>query len=433
VSILPKLNFKDELARNLYSLVWILILPILLFNWLINFAKYNSVVAKEYLSRFGICHQEIRKGGFWLHCASVGEVMATQQLVERILNSHPHVAITISTNTMTGRERVTQLFGQKVAHVYLPYDFPLFINALLGRIAPCLLLVTEMELWPNLCHCSWKNHVPIFLVNGRMSEKSTITYLKLSWLITPLLQKLSGICAQSSRDVDNYLILGADKSKIILTNNIKFDLQISDYDIAQAAKIKEVFHLENRTIIVAGSTHETEEQLVIDAYLNLVTQYPRLFLILVPRHPQRFESVSDMLVKQNISYVRLSHSHTPNKLPKVLLADQMGVLRALYSLAKVAFVGGSLVPRGGHNALEPAALGVPVLMGNSTYNNPQICQALQQAGALVFIENSQEISQQITQWLNDETLRQKAADAGKMVVNQNKGAIDKTLSALGLL
>jgi 3-deoxy-D-manno-octulosonic-acid transferase len=431
---LIKLSIKEELSRYVYSFVWLLLLPILVVNGVINFAKFNRVVAKEYLSRFGLGHKHIQQGGFWLHCASVGEVVAVQQLVERLLVNHPKAAITISTNTMTGRERVKQLFGQKVQHLYLPYDFPLFIQVLLKKIQPRMMLITEMELWPNLCHYCWRKQVPIFLINGRMSEKSTNSYLKLTWLIQPLLRKLSAICAQGQRDLDNYLKLGANKKSVILTNNMKFDLEISANDLAEATKISSMFHLENRTLIVAGSTHEPEEQLMLDAYLPLAKQQDNLLLVIVPRHPQRFAAVNELLVKQNIAFVRLSSiAEHEGAMPQVLLADQMGVLRALYSLAKIAFVGGSIAHRGGHNALEPAALGVPVLMGRSIYNNPHICETLQQAGALVFIDNSKELQGQCKQWLNDESLRQQAAEAGQRVVNQNKGAIDNTLAVLGLL
>lgn len=422
-----------EITRFLYTVVWLLLLPFLLFSWLVKFVKYNNVIAKEYLSRFGITNIKPKKGGFWLHCASVGEVVAVQQFVERLLSKYPQLAITISTNTMTGRERVQQLFAHKVAHVYLPYDFPLFIYPLLKKIQPRMLLITEMELWPNLCHCSWREKIPVFLINGRMSEKSTGSYKKLAWLITPLLQKLSGICAQGSRDVENYIKLGADQNSLILTNNIKFDLAIDQRDYAVAQKICQDFNLQHRTVVVAGSTHAPEEQLMLDAYTNLVSQQPNLLLIIVPRHPQRFEVVNDLLVKQNISFVRLSQPIAAKESIQVILADKMGVLRALYSLANIAFVGGSIAPRGGHNALEPAALGIPIVMGRSTYNNPQICEALQQAGALVYIDDSQDLNKQCALWLANEPLRQQAAEAGKKVLSQNKGAIDRTLSALGLL
>ncbi|MGO4893054.1 3-deoxy-D-manno-octulosonic acid transferase [Flavobacterium sp. W21_SRS_FM6] len=429
---LTELSVKGELARYLYSLLWLLLLPILLINWLFNFTKFNSVVAKEYLSRFGYSNKSIVKGGIWLHCASVGEVVAMQQLVERLLITQPCGAITISTNTMTGRERVQQLFADKVVHLYLPYDFSWCIYPLLKKIQPRKLLITEMELWPNLCHCSWRKKVPTYLVNGRMSEKSAASYQKLAWLSQPLLNKLSGICAQGTRDVDNYLALGANNTTLVLTNNVKFDLVISENDYAEAAKMSEKFHLKNRTIIVAGSTHDSEELVAIEAYRQLAQQFPNLLLILVPRHPQRFSEVNDILLQQKLIFTRMSEPEYKENL-EVLLVDKMGVLRALYSLANIAFVGGSIALRGGHNALEPAAFGVPILMGKSTYNNPQICETLHQAGALAFIENSDDFSQQCVRWLEDETLRQQATDAGLRVIKQNRGAIERTLAVLNLL
>lgn len=420
-------------SRYLYSLVWLLLLPFLLVNWLSKLIKYGGVVAKEYLSRFGLCFKSIPKNGFWIHCASVGEVVAVQQLVERLIRQYPDVSIVMTTNTMTGRERVTQLFSARVNHLYLPYDFPLFIHLVLTKLQPRMLLITEMELWPNLCHGSHSKKIPVYLVNGRMSEKSKMSYQKLAWLIKPLLTNLDGICAQGSRDVENYLALGISPEKIVLTNNIKFDLHINQQDYAAAAQLVEQFHIQNRVILVAGSTHEPEEQLVLDAYHELVKQVPNLLLIIVPRHPQRFEQVSSLLNKQNIQFIRLSETRQCDATTQVVLADKMGLLRPLYTLANVAFVGGSVAQKGGHNALEPAAVGVPVAMGRSIFNNPQICQMLEQAGVLIFIDNYQQLKEVCLHWLNDPEAYKVVSAKAKQVVAQNKGAIDQTFTFLGLL
>ena len=425
-------KFSEQFSRYLYSFLWLLLIPILLIKWVLNFVNHDRQVAKEYLSRFGFSLTKTDKHGFWIHCASVGEVVAAQQLIERLLQRYPDVVITITTNTMTGRARVAELFTHRVTHYYLPYDFPLFVNALLAKLQPRMLLVTEMELWPNLCHSCWKLSIPVFIVNGRMSEKSTLSYQKLKWLIRPLLNKLSGVCAQGERDYQNYLKLGVSQNRLKLTNNIKFDLLISDSELQLATELSQRYKLAGRTLLVAGSTHESEEQVMIDAYLKLSQRFPELLLVIVPRHPQRFEQVNTLLSKQNLSVIRISQEQVCSSSTQVVLADQMGILRSLYALAAIAFVGGSIAQRGGHNALEPAALGVPILMGKSIYNNPQICQELEHAGALHFVENSQQMADYCETLLSQPELHQAAAKAGLEVIALNRGALERTLSFLKL-
>jgi 3-deoxy-D-manno-octulosonic-acid transferase len=221
--------------------------------------------------------------------------------------------------------------------------------------------------------------------------------------------------------------------KLTLTNNIKFDLSISDQDIALSQTIKSNFALEQRLLIVAGSTHEPEEQILLDAYLSLVTLYPELLLVILPRHPQRFKKVHQLLQKQNVETILMSEAKPCQSNTQVLLCDQMGKLRSIYALAEISFVGGSLADRGGHNALEPAAVGVPMLMGESTYNNTAICQALAESGALLNVTDAQQIESAYQKWLDNPEQRKLAGDAGKQVLTVNSGAIQKTLGVLEML
>jgi len=291
-------------------------------------------------------------------------------------------------------------------------------------------LINEMELWPNLCHQCWRLHIPIFIINGRMSEKSTKTYQKFPSLFQPMFEKITAICAQDNRDYQNYLTLGVAPEKLTLTNNIKFDLSISAKDIEMSHKIRIQFALEQRLLIVAGSTHEPEEQILLDAYLKLFSAYPQLLLVIVPRHPQRFEKVYQQLQKQNIETVLMSEKNACQSNTQVLLCDQMGKLRSIYALADISFVGGSLANRGGHNALEPAAVGVPILMGESTYNNPTICQVLADSGALLFVTDAHQIESTCKTWLDNPEQRKLAGEAGKQVLTDNSGAIQKTFDVI---
>jgi 3-deoxy-D-manno-octulosonic-acid transferase len=422
---------KQKIVLLGYSLLWLLIIPFTLCHFVYQFIRRKPGYTKARLSRYGFTlNQKNQKGGLLIHCASVGEVVAIQNLVEQLLNNNPKQRVTITTNTTTGADRVKLLFAERVDHTYLPYDFPLFLTLFLNREQPTKVLINEMELWPNLCHQCWRSNIPIFIINGRMSEKSTKTHQKFPSLFQPIFEKVTAVCAQEKRDYLNYLTLGVSSDKLILTNNIKFDLTISEQDITLSRSIQKNFALKQRLILVAGSTHEPEEQILLNAYLALVKDYPTLLLILVPRHPQRFARVHQLLQKQNIETVLMSEATLCQSTTQVLLCDQMGKLRSIYALADISFVGGSLADKGGHNALEPAAVGAPILMGNSIYNNPAICQALADEGALLTVTDAQQIESACRTWLDNPEQKKQAADAGKNVLAHNSGAIQKTIEVL---
>ncbi|MGK0383160.1 MAG: 3-deoxy-D-manno-octulosonic-acid transferase [Flavobacteriales bacterium] len=422
---------KQKIVLLVYSSLWLLIVPFAFCHFVYQFVKRKPGYTKARLSRYGFTlSKNKKKSGLLIHCASVGEVVAIQNLVEQLLNTNPNQRITITTNTTTGADRVKLLFAERVEHAYLPYDFPLFLKLFMHREHPTKVLINEMELWPNLCDQCWRLNIPIFIINGRMSEKSTKTHQKIPSLFQPIFEKVTAVCAQEHRDYLNYLTLGVNPDKLILTNNIKFDLTISEHDIALSQSIKSNFAIQQRLILVAGSTHEPEEQILLEAYLALVKIYPTLLLIIVPRHPQRFVKVHQLLQKQNIETILMSEATSCQATTQVLLCDQMGKLRSIYALADISFVGGSLAEKGGHNALEPAAVGVPILMGMSTYNNPAICQVLADSGALLTVTDAHEIESACKKWLDNPKQKQTASDAGKQVLTQNSGAIQKVLDVI---
>lgn len=431
MTTLFKSSTKQKLVLFGYSTLWLLIIPFAVCHLIYQLISRKPGYTKKHLSRYGFTsNRGNQKNGPMIHCASVGEVVAIQNLVEQLLDNNPNQRITITTNTTTGADRVELLFADRVDHAYLPYDFPLFIKLFLSKKRPTKVLINEMELWPNLCDQCWRSNIPLIIINGRMSEKSTKTYQKHLSLFQPMFKKIAAVCAQDHRDYQNYLTLGVSPDKLTLTNNIKFDLTISDYDILLSQTIKKSFDLKQRLIIVAGSTHEPEEQILLDAYLALVSVYPELLLIIVPRHPKRFVKVHQLLQKQNIKTILMSEAKPCQPDTQVLLCDQMGKLRSIYALADISFVGGSLTDRGGHNALEPAAVGVPILMGESTYNNPAICQALADRGALLAVKDAKQIGAACKEWLENPEKRKHAGDAGKQVLAINSGAIQKTINVL---
>jgi len=243
---------------------------------------------------------------------------------------------------------------------------------------------------------------------------------------------VSGVCAQGLRDYKNYQGLNIEQEKLSLSNNIKFDMKLDEKDCLVAKELADKWSISDRIVLVAGSTHEPEEQALIDAFKQLSIDFPKLLLAIVPRHPQRFEKVASICQRSKLHFIKASENKACQADTQVLLIDQMGILRAAYALAKIAFVGGSISNRGGHNALEPAAFSVPILMGQHTYNNPAICEALMEVGALYSANDAQQIAERCRRWLDDEKKRLDDGLAGEKVLRENGGAIEATLKVLGL-
>ncbi|MDF2179271.1 3-deoxy-D-manno-octulosonic acid transferase [Aliiglaciecola sp. CAU 1673] len=420
---------REQLSRALFTLLLLLpyTLAFMLFVGKRLFrGKQQSLRDAQ---RLGLWLSIERKGGLLLHCVSVGEVVAATPLIKRIMLERSELPITITTTTKTGAERVQELFGNSVQHLYLPFDLPFLMRRLMRQVDPQKVLIMEVELWPNLVHTCWERHIPIFVINARMTTKSMLRYRKLNTLVSPILNHLSGICAQGQRDFDNYLALGAPTDRLFLTNNIKFDLpKVPREPLYREFRTK--FDMNGRQVLIAGSTHDPEEKILLQAFKRLKAKFPTLLLILVPRHPQRFETVGKLVESESLRLIKVSENQPCAENTDVLLADQMGLLNQLYATADIAFVGGSLAERGGHNALEPAVFGVPVLMGPSRHNNPQICQLLAETGALQLVENEQHLVEKAGRWLADGHKAHEAGNAGRQMILSSTGAIDATLERI---
>lgn len=426
---IPPGTFKDKLSRCIYSLLWILLAPILAIVLLKRGHQSRLQELKRLPERFGFSASLRQTGGYLFHCVSVGEVVAASPLVKQLQTRSPDLPITLTTTTATGSERALELFGSSIQHCYLPFDIPFAMSRLLKRVKPDLVVITEVELWPNMIHYCWQKNIPVTVINARMTDRSVNRYHKLSWLAGPMLAKLSKVCAQGQRDFDNYLRLGVKADKLILTNNIKFDLP--DMDVAPLRQgVTEAYGTQHRNVLVAGSTHAPEEELLLEAYQQLRTEHQHLLLVLVPRHPQRFEQVYELCLNRKLKVTRVSAGEPCQADTDILLGDRMGVLKRLYALADIAFVGGSLSNRGGHNALEPAQLGVPILMGPSQYNNPQICAELEASGALYTVKDETDLIHQCHRWLRLPDTARKQGLRGQKVIHHNAGAVQKTLNLL---
>ena len=383
--------------------------------------------------RFG-GHKNLPQHGIMIHAVSLGETLAAQPLVNALLKNYPHFPVIITNTTATGAERARALWGDKVTQCYLPYDYSWAMDKFLLQSQPRLIIVMETELWPNLLALAQRKKIPVLLANARLSAKSAEGYSKIQGLMTPMLQALSVLAAQDQDTAQRFLDLGAPATTVQVTGSLKFDLTLPDNLAERALELKQQWQLDGRPIWVAASTHDGEDEIVLAAFKHIQQQFNQALLMLVPRHPERFDQVAELITKQGFSMARRSQQQAVTPDIEVFLADSMGELLLWLAVADVAFVGGSLVNVGGHNPLEPAALAVPIVTGQTMFNFKQITEILLQAGALKQAANSQELADIVCDWLNNPEQKQQAGQAALQVVNANKGALAKHLAIVeGLL
>jgi len=383
--------------------------------------------------RFG-GHKNLPQHGIMIHAVSLGETLAAQPLVNALLKNYPHLPVIITNTTATGAERARALWGDKVTQCYLPYDYSWAMDKFLAHSQPRLIIVMETELWPNLLALAQRKKIPVLLANARLSAKSAEGYSKIQGLMTPMLQALSVLAAQDQDTAQRFLDLGAPATTVQVTGSLKFDLTLPDNLAERALELKQQWQLDGRPIWVAVSTHDGEDEIVLAAFKHIQQQFNQALLMLVPRHPERFDQVAELITKQGFSMARRSQQQAVTPDVEVFLADSMGELLLWLALADVAFVGGSFVNVGGHNPLEPAALAVPIVTGQTMFNFKQITEILLQAGALKQAANSQELADIVCDWLSNPEQKQQAGQAALQVVNANKGALAKHLAIVeGLL
>lgn len=404
--------------RIIYSCVIYLLAPLLIIRlcW-VSFR--NPDYRGRWAERFGFPDKIVPDGKIiWIHAVSVGEVQAARPLVGELMKEYPNCKILITTMTPSGRQSVEKSFAAAVQHLYIPYDFPISVKHFIATIAPSILIVMETELWPNLFHYCRKNDIPVVLVNARMSQKSAEGYKRLTVLTKSMLENTSLIIAQGKNDAARLIALGSAKEKVHVTGNIKFDIHLPDVrtEKVQALKIRLAA---NRPVWVAASTHEGEEDIVLDAFEKILQRYPHCLLVIVPRHPARAASVKTLCRRRNFPVLCKSEGQECDKNIPIFILDTLGELPQYYAIADVAFVGGSLAKIGGHNMLEPASLGIPVITGPHVFNFHEVSQLLLNCGAAWSVLNADELSGRVTSLLDDASLRQSMGEQGKAVVVSN--------------
>ncbi|HHC72300.1 MAG TPA: 3-deoxy-D-manno-octulosonic acid transferase [Thiotrichales bacterium] len=378
--------------------------------------------------RFGFYGAPPPAGGIWLHAVSVGEVQAAVPLLRELLQRHPDHSVLVTTTTPTGSTRVRDLFGGKVHHVYLPYDLPDAVGRFLDWARPSLGLVMETELWPNLFRACARRGIPLLIANARLSPRSFRGYRRLRRLVRATLADVTRIAAQSETDAARFRALGADPERVVVTGSIKFDLRLPASLREQAEVLRRALG-SHRAVWIAASTHEGEEEAILAA-LDEVRDLASALLILVPRHPDRFDRVAALCQRRGLPVARRSRDGEVTAETRVYLGDTLGELPLLYAAADVAFVGGSLVPVGGHNVLEPAALGVPVLFGPYHFNFPEIAPMLIEAGGAVEVADARHLVAQVADLLRDPNRAHQMGEAGLALVEANRGALGRLLEQI---
>ncbi len=410
-------------ARAVYLALSYVLVPLLLavVLWrVLTRPPYRS----RWYERFGFAPRSRASATIWVHAVSVGEAQAAVPLVRALQQRYPHDRVLITTTTPTGAAQVARRYGGAVTHAYVPYDLRGAIARFLDRVQPTLLLIIETELWPHMLQACRRRAIPVVFANARLTSRSLSRYLRWRALFRDALQNVV-VAAQSESDAARFRQLAPSSAQVYASGNLKFDVEIDSTVVARGRAWRRRQVAESRIVLVAGSTHDGEEQALLDACERLWEAGLDLLLVLVPRHPERFEAVAQMMPGRSVSLLRRSQAglDTPLRDTQVLLVDAMGELPMFYAAADLAFVGGSLVPVGGHNLLEPAALGLPTLTGPVHHNAPEVAERLAEAGALRIVEGVSAIAQSVLELTGDAGAARHMGEAGRRTVAANRGAV----------
>lgn len=423
--------------RYLYSCIFSIALPFIFLKLWRRGAKIPSY-RQRWLERLAFFKAPIFPEGntrLWIHTVSVGEFIAAKPLIQHYLQT-PNTSVIITTMTPTGSEQVIKTFGEQVTHIYAPYDLTHIVNRFLRKIQPHIYVIMETELWPNTIHCCKKKHIPVIIANARLSEKSARGYARIKKLSHSMLKNIACVAAQNHTDATRFLSLGLPKNHVSVTGSIKFDLDINQKTIDQARTLRQRIHQSGKHLIwIAASTHRGEDEIILKAFAHIKKTQPHCRLILVPRHPDRFVEVYNLCCQQPFITLKRSQQTPEDEAFNppdfdILLGDTMGELLTLFGCSDFAFIGGSFVNNGGHNSIEAAAWGLPIISGPSTFNFQEITQLLLQASALTIVNNHEELSHKIEELCHNLKRREQEGHAAQKVAEENKGALHKLITII---
>jgi len=419
------------LIRFIYVVTTYILLPFYVLFWVVK-GVFNKTYWDRIGQRFGWNYPKLGSNSIWIHAVSVGEVQATIPLVKALKIRFPEKNIVITTVTPTGSEQVQKIFKDQVIHCYIPFEISFAVRNFFNAIKPSLALIMETEIWPNLYNECGQRNILLVLVSAKISTKSLKNYKRLLPLFRETLSHGILIAAQTKIDAERFVSLGADKSKTWVMGNIKFDFNLpADMGIRGINFRYENF--QDRPVWIAASTHENEEQLILNAHKEILKKISNMLLILVPRHPERFVKVEQLLKKNKWIYTSRTSGEVVTKSSKIFLGDTMGELLLLYAASDISFVGGSMIPIGGHNLLEPASLGLPVLTGTYMFDQKEMTDLLMNASAASFVRNESELAERVIFYHKNKEECEVIGKKAQNIVLKNRGALASLMERLDLL
>ena len=417
----------QKMMRYLYSFLLLLLMPLIPLRLLWRGFKSRSYWS-HWSQRFGFHYPKNLKKTIWLHAVSLGETQASIPLIQQLQQIYPDYTILVTNMTPTGANCASQL--SDVHQCYLPYDSPFAVRAFLKQIHPVIGIIIETELWPNLLHHAKQQNIPMLLANARLSAQSAKSYQRYaSHLTAQTLACFSHICVQTDIEAQRFRQLGANADNLSVTGSIKFDVSMDEKVKQLATDLRQTWG-EHRLVWIAASTHTGEDESVLQAFMSLQTEIPDLLLIIVPRHPERFDNVVHLCQQAVGKACTRRTQNSASQATTIYVGDTMGDLPLLYASADVAFIGGSLVPTGGHNVLEPALAGLPMVFGQHMFNFKHISQQLLDIKVATQISQAQQLASATLPYLENSILRQQTGERGQQFVANNRGALQRLLKII---
>lgn len=425
---MPSTPLRHHFLRALYTATMYLVTPVILYRLAARGLRLRGYFAR-WRERFGYFPKPALRDTIWVHAVSVGEVNAAAPLIDALRRRYPERSVAVTTVTPTGSNRVRQLWGDKVFHVYLPYDLPAAVRRFLDRLQPSIAVIMETEIWPNLYLISERRGIPIILANARLSEKSLRGYGPAQPLAAEAVQRIGFVAAQSQPDFERFLALGVQREQMEVVGNLKFDMRVPDGLDEKAATMRAAWG-SDRPVWIAASTHEGEELPIIEAHSRVMHRFPDALLLVAPRHPERFKPMAQLCRGHGFLTTTRGEHRLPDPKSQCFVIDSLGELVEFLACADAAFVAGSFEPIGGHNALEPAALGIPVLVGPHTFNFAEATDLLLDHGAALRVADPSELAASLILLFRDADRRAAMGRAAIETVDSARGAVAQTVERI---
>ncbi len=412
-------------------LYWFMLLPLLIYRLLFEEGFYYRVKQSAGVMPTPTLEKIAYHRAIWVHAASVGEVVAASPIVRELKKRYPDQMVVVSVVTATGHKMAQSIIPEADGHIFFPVDIPVITNRIVKIVDPEIIILIETELWPNFLRIAWKKKIPVMMMNGRISDRSMRRYSFVKHYTKKMLNQIRMLCMQSSFDVEHIIAMGADPKRVIITGNTKFDQTYATVSPEECAALKREFHFEGRgPVIVCGSTHSGEEEILMRTFARLKAEYPDLCVILTPREITRAPGVKAHVGANGFSVIRRSEMGTnadDGRFHQVVILDTIGELGRLYSIADVVFVGGSLVKIGGHNILEPAAHGKPIIVGSYMFNFKEIFELLGRRGVCLMVKNEEELDRTLRGLLANPERMKEMGEEALHVVHENRGATQRNI------